>query len=196
MIVIDIGANIGAHTILMSKLVGDKGKVYAFEPFSINYNSLFCSLLLNGCHNTTIYKYGVGKDKHKMYVNKRWFDTKIENNFGAITLQEESQNTQDEEVEIVNLDSFEFKKVDLIKIDAEGMEDKVIQGMEKLISDCRPYLIVEIHDPDVPKIVKLFSSINYEIMNIYDNITNYRTLDYFAYPKEKEQLLLTLLSSP
>ena len=38
MVVIDIGANIGAHTLILSKLVGDSGKVIAFEPCKINHD--------------------------------------------------------------------------------------------------------------------------------------------------------------
>ena len=61
--VMDIGANIGTHTLLISKLVGDDGKVYAFEPCKLNHDILFQNLVINKCKNTVLYKYGLGEEK-------------------------------------------------------------------------------------------------------------------------------------
>jgi FkbM family methyltransferase len=186
--VIDIGANIGTHTIYMSKLVGEKGKVYAFEPNKINHDALVFSLMLNRCFNTSVYKFGVGEKCDIMYIGKEWKNTKVVNNFGAISLQTKSSSEEDEHIDIRPVDEFLFKNIRLIKIDAEGMEDKVIKGMSLLLNECKPYLIVEIHPPEVPEMVKIISSIGYKMFQLA------QTIDFVAFPAEKEEELKTLFT--
>lgn len=187
--VIDIGANIGTHTILMSKLVGENGKVFAFEPSLIHYQTLYNTLMINKCMNTTIYRYGIGEKSETMYIDKKWMNTKVNNNFGALTLESDKKDIDDEEIEIKNLDSFKFDKVDFIKIDAEGMEDKVILGMKKIIDNFRPRMIVEIHDNDLLNVFNLLKGLNYEVYNLTNKIYNSRTWDYLAIPIEVKQEL-------
>jgi len=188
--VIDIGANIGTHTIYMSKLVGEKGNVIAFEPNENNHNSLFFSLLLNKCFNTKIYQYGVGEKKEVMYIEKRWKDTKVVNNFGAISLQASRKDEEDESIHIRPLDDpeFSFQTIRLIKIDAEGMEDKVINGMKNLLHTNKPYLIVEIHPNEVPGMIPLMQSVGYKMFQLGQSI------DFIAFPVEKENELKELFS--
>lgn len=176
MTVVDIGANIGTHTILMSKLVGEKGNVYAFEPSKNHVEILFYNLMMNDCLNTKIYSYGCGDKNENMFVDKRFLDTKKSENFGAIELKKKS-DVNDEEIEIRSIDSFDFPKIHIIKIDAEGMENVVINGMKNTISKYKPLIIVEIHDPDVENMTNIFNSINYSLQRI-----GY-TWDYLAIPK-------------
>lgn len=184
--VIDIGANIGTHTIYMSKLVGESGKVIAFEPNKINHDSLFFSLMLNRCFNTSIYRYGVGEKRDVMYIEKRWKDTKVLNNFGAISLQSEAKSEEDEHIDIRPLDEFSFENIRLIKIDAEGMEDKVVKGMRDLLTSSKPYLIVEIHPAEIPQMITLIESIGYKMFQLG------QTIDFIAFPIEKENELKEL----
>ena len=179
MIAIDIGANVGAHTILMSKLVGENGKVYAFEPCRNHSEILFYNLMNNNCFNTTIYPYGCGDKDENMYIEKRFFDTKKVENFGAITLQKESLDENDEKIEIRSIDSFNFPKIDVIKIDAEGMENKIINGMKDTIYKYKPKMIIEIHDEDVENMTKIIDSIDYSLNRI-----GY-SWDFLALPKNK-----------
>jgi len=165
MTVIDIGANIGTHTILMSKLVGEKGNVYAFEPSKNHVEILFYNLMMNDCFNTKIYSYGCGDKNENMFVDKRFLDTKSRNNFGAIELKKDNSDN-DEEIEIRSIDSFDFPNIHIIKIDAEGMENVVINGMKNTISKYKPLIIVEIHDPDVENMTNIFNSINYSLQRI------------------------------
>jgi len=176
--IIDIGANIGTHTVLMSKLVGDKGNVYAFEPSKNHNEILFYNLMMNDCYNTKIYSYGCSDKNENMYVDKRFLDTKIQENFGAIELKKESSNKDDEEIEIRSIDSFNFDKIDIIKIDAEGMENVVIIGMKNTISKYKPIIIVEIHDPELQDMKNIFDSINYSLQRIA------HTWDFLAIPNK------------
>ncbi len=140
-VVFDIGANVGYYTVIASKLVGNKGKVYAFEPDKRNFNLLKRNLFLNNCQNVEIINKAIGAK------NKTAFLKLDSGNFGESTLSEKGNVP----VEIVTLDSFcrskNIKIVDLIKIDVEGGEKDVLSGgnnlfegnqRTKLFMECNP----------------------------------------------------------
>ena len=179
MTVIDIGANIGSHTVLISKLVGKKGTVYAFEPSKNHVEILFYNLMINNCTNTKIYCYGCGDKNENRFVNNEFLNTKVAANFGAIELKTESSSSNDEQVEIISIDSFDFSKIDVVKIDAEGMENLVINGMRNTIEKYKPIIIIEIHQPEFENMKNIFDSLNYSLCQI----DPMRIWDYIAVPK-------------
>ena len=189
MTVIDIGANIGAHTIYLSKLVGNTGKVIAFEPDKMHYNSLMFSLILNKCYNTTIHNIGIGENEDNMYIDKCWKDRKTENKFGAINLKKTVDDPDDQCVIVKSIDSFCFPSINLIKIDAEGMEDSVMKGMTDTIKKYKPYIVIEIHEKDITRLAKIFRDLNYKMLNIDGMI------DFLAYPIENEKVVLDIFSN-
>ena len=69
-VVFDIGSNIGAFTIPFAKKVGQKGKVYAFEPQSFIYNLLKENVKLNNLKNVNLFKNGVGERKRILKLTK------------------------------------------------------------------------------------------------------------------------------
>lgn len=71
-IVVDVGAHIGYYTLLASRLVGDTGKVYAFEPEPRNYDLLLKNLELNNVKNVVAIKKAVSNKKGtlKFYLSK------------------------------------------------------------------------------------------------------------------------------
>ena len=164
--VMDIGANIGTHTLLISKLVGDEGKVYAFEPCKLNHDILFQNLVINKCKNTVLYKYGLGEKKSEMYIESRWTQSQKKDNYGAVTLQQSSTSLEDECISILSLDDLELEKLDFIKIDAEGMEDKILLGGKQTLTKCKPVFIIEIHSQDVPRVKQLVENLNYKLHQI------------------------------
>ena len=105
MVVVDIGANIGYYTLLAAKLVGNNGRVYAFEPEPTNYRFLIKNIELNRYKNIKLIQKAVS-DKHgkaRIFLDKH--------NLGMHSLAE--ANIQEKagfmEVEMVTLDDF-FKK--------------------------------------------------------------------------------------
>lgn len=124
-IVLDIGANIGFYTRILSKLVGDTGKVYAFEPDKQN----FAYLQQNAGHLSNV-----------VFHNKA-----VSNKTGKITLYHSDllnvdhktypteHYTSTSEIECVAMDDIiPDHKVDFIKIDIQGYEYAAFQGMEQL----------------------------------------------------------------
>ena len=163
-VVMDIGANIGTHTLLMAKLAKH---VIAFEPCSINHNILFMNCMVNQIYNVEIRKEGVGGEKGQMFIESRWSETGREDNYGCITLREKASDEKDVAIDIITIDSLNLQQLDVVKIDAEGMEDQIIgKGMIETIKRCKPKMIVEIHETDVKKMQPILDSIEYSLLYI------------------------------
>lgn len=128
--VVDVGAHIGYYTVLASKLVGDKGNVWAFEPEPQSLLGLNDNLKLNGCSNVRVVPKALG-DKHK--ETKLFLYGKFS---GEQSLVNISKNTKEiMQVEVVPLDECVSDKVDVVKIDVDGGEISVLNGMTMLIQE-------------------------------------------------------------
>ncbi len=139
--VVEVGANIGSLTLPIAQLVGNKGKVIAFEPQRIVFQTLCANIALNSIENTECYNLAVGYQER--YIDVPVFDPKQNTNFGGVSLLTNQNNT--ESVPIVKLDSFlqNQQNIHFIKIDVEGMEIHVLEGARNLIKQHKPILYVE-----------------------------------------------------
>lgn len=140
MAALDVGANIGAHTVGMAKLVGDKGQIVAFEPQRILYQMMCGNLALNNITNVMCLMAAAGEKLGSVTLPS--IDYGKENNFGGVSLVDNSK-ASGETVPVLTIDSFEFPRCDFIKIDVEGMELEVLQGAAKTLARCKPFLYVE-----------------------------------------------------
>lgn len=128
--VFDIGACIGYYTLLLSKQVGEQGKIYSFEPESKNFALLNKNILTNKFQNISSCQLAVGGKNQKTYL-------KISDSPGQHSVQEISGGT--EEIQMVTLDRFIDMKhinpqnIGYIKIDAEGCEYEILKGAVDLI---------------------------------------------------------------
>ena len=135
-IVVDLGANIGYFTCLLAKIVGEDGKVFAFEPDPRNLKLLRRNIQENNYKNVII------ADKAVSDVNGSCTLYSSQKKFGANRIFESKKNqTQDFipiKSETICLDDyFEkqnlLKKIDFIKIDIEGSEFRAFNGMKKIL---------------------------------------------------------------
>jgi FkbM family methyltransferase len=135
MVVVDIGAHVGYYTLLAAKQAGPNGKVYAFEPEQGNHALLQKNIETNGYNNvvatrmavsdrrgsSTLFLTALDSGRHSMYHHG---------------LPERGSVP----VETTTLDSFleseGWPHVDLIKIDVEGAEIAVLDGMPRLFGEC------------------------------------------------------------
>lgn len=124
--VIDIGANIGYHTLLMADLVGDKGRVYAFEPTPKVFNLLKKNIELNGFQNVALVQKAISNKTGtaKLYLCK---------SDGSNKIFDTGENKSFVEVETARLDDVVSGKVDFVKIDVEGIECLVLEGMPEIL---------------------------------------------------------------
>ncbi len=129
-VVLDIGANIGYYTLLFAKLVGEDGRVFAFEPDPDNFALLKKNIDLNGYQNVTLEQKAIADrtGKIRLYISPhssadhRIYDSRDSRKFI--------------EIEAISLDDY-FKsysgKIDFIKMDIQGSESAAIQGMSMLL---------------------------------------------------------------
>jgi FkbM family methyltransferase len=137
-VVAEIGSNIGAHTVPIAKLVGQKGLVLAFEPQPVIFQLLCANVALNGIFNVRTYHAAVGGAAGAITVPP--VDYAVEGNFGGVSL---GNCDAGEKVPLLKLDSLSLPALRLLKIDVEGMEAEVLSGAQQTIAKCRPILFVE-----------------------------------------------------
>ncbi|MCZ8276876.1 MAG: FkbM family methyltransferase [Acetobacteraceae bacterium] len=142
MMVVEVGANIGAHTVHLAKLVGENGGVVAFEPQRVIYQMLCANLALNGIENTDAKCLAVGAEPGEIVVPR--VDYRSAGNFGGISLGADDGDV----VEMIALDNLLLPACHMIKIDVEGMEKSVLDGARQTIARFRPYLYVEDDRPN------------------------------------------------
>ena len=143
-IALDIGANIGVTSVSMARLF-KSGTVYSFEPSKSNYEFCCQNLKLNGITNCFPYQIAIGNEEGEVDF--------LHTDFGAgshvVTNATLSKKYGTYKVRINSidnilkeLDSREIKidQVDFIKIDVEGFELSVINGMEETIEKYNPYM--------------------------------------------------------
>lgn len=138
MTALDVGANVGAHSVLFAQLVGPQGRVHAFEPQRVIYQLMTANLTLNGLFNAFPQRAAVGAEPGTLQVPP--VDYSKTSNFGSLSL---GGSNIGETVPIVTVDSFSLSQCHLIKADVEGMEKDVLLGAQDTIQRCRPILYVE-----------------------------------------------------
>lgn len=133
--VLDVGANIGFHTLYFSELVGNQGKVLAFEPVKYNFEKINDNIALNGYTNITLYQLALGNSNETFSIKARQDDS----NPGTFNLFEKG----DLEIKCVIGDDVIKEKIDFIKIDVEGYELYAFQGLKKIIEINKPKIVFE-----------------------------------------------------
>jgi len=130
MTVVDVGASFGFYTCLAAGAVGPSGKVYAFEPFMPTYNLLLRNIERNGLKNVLPSSEAISNKIGIMdtYLNQ--------SEAGIISApQVTSTGVIPMQVPCISLDNVLTSPLDVVKIDAEGYDLHVIQGMERLIEE-------------------------------------------------------------
>ena len=137
--VLDVGANIGVHSVLASKLVGPSGRVIAVEPYSENCRLIIQSFLANNFTNLELHP--VAADDQ---IGWTYFGLSVGSNAG---LFDDFSGAADDRRSLVvprfPLDSIVSGTVDLIKLDVEGAEPRAVRGMARLIEASRPVIVTE-----------------------------------------------------
>lgn len=137
MTVVEVGANIGAHTVALAALAGPEGRIIAFEPQRIVFQMLCANLALNGIETAEAHCRAAGEAPGRIAVPRQNYHRL--GNFGGVELG----TAAGEEVEVVTLDSLALPECHLIKADVEGMEAAVLRGARETIQAHRPTLYVE-----------------------------------------------------
>lgn len=171
---LDIGANIGAHTVYLSKYFQE---VHAFEPQKRVFDLLSKNTAINNVQNAKLYNIALGNKEEILYLKK--FDTEKNTNQGGIGIVgAHNQSEAGEKINSKHLDSFGIDKVGLIKIDVEGFEYQVLRGGYNTIKNSKPIIIIEIHPTNKynKEIRQMLAELGYELNRISHS-------DFIAVPK-------------
>ncbi len=138
MTVFDVGAHVGYFSLIMSRLVGSGGEIYAFEPRDLNRDFLKTHIRLNKISNVRVHSHCLGN-----HIGQVRFETRTGSGTGHVS---SSGNVT---VSMTTIDALVKGGViplpDLIKVDVEGAELLVLQGGYESIRKQRPTMILAVH---------------------------------------------------
>lgn len=196
MCVLDVGAFIGTHSLAFSRFVGEAGKVYSFEPRKEIHEILLENLQGNNCKNTIAMNIGLAEIESDIYLPSINLNNSV--NFGGLSLDDDffSPDTNTYQVHISSIDNLDIEQIDLIKLDVEGMERRVLDGAFKSIARDRPIIFCECNSLNAGnEILEFCKSIKYDVYGFLasaynpDNI-NSVTENIFGEAKELAFLLI------
>lgn len=138
--VIDVGANIGTHSLAFAALSGAGGRVVAIEPQPAIFALLSDNVTRNGLSQVQVVNAGVGDRIAELSIPE--IDYRAHINTGAVTLKGAIGTVA---VPMITLDSLDLQRCDLLKIDTEGMEIDVLRGAVELIKRDSPVIYAEVN---------------------------------------------------
>jgi len=187
----DIGSYIGYTSILTSKIVRENGHVYSFEPINENLLNLERNIRLNKCKNISIINKALSnKNGESEFI----IQDKGENlGMSSMVWGKTKDNTKKQLVKTIRVDDdskLRYLSPKTIKIDAEGAEGLVIEGMQNLISRCRPHIYIECTNIGREITWSIMKSLNYSCFQTKDDkdeildFTSYRSNEFLWMPNQ------------
>lgn len=170
---IDIGANIGYHSIAIASALPEV-KVYSFEPQNSLCKQIESSIEKNNLKNVTLFQVGLSDEEEEVLIHIP------EENVGGSSVIKGLNNhaafKKSTKIKLETLDSYlsQLSRVDVIKIDVEGHEPEALKGGFKLLSKYKPIIVMEfspiIYNYFNPKasqeLLELLAKLNYELLDL------------------------------
>lgn len=188
MVVYDCGANVGYFSALLARLVGDGGRVYAFEPSPASLECLRAAVELNGLSNLTVVPEGVWDERGTLRFRRgdegaSLVVDHVEGVFGEATERDDAGPGSCIDIKVNSLDNFVYEQghapPDFIKLDVEGAEGHAMRGARRLLAERRPGLLLEIHGEPGREVWSLLKELNYTATDISNGEVP-QTADQFA----------------
>ena len=145
-VALDVGANIGCHTLVMASAVGQSGRVLAFEPNPRVFARLQANIRLNRFANVDAFPVALSHQKEQQTL---FIPGAANCNQGLASMHRANLDAGCEEVPVVTLTVDEvvqqqkLQRVDLLKVDVEGHEWQVFLGARETLARFRPVLVFE-----------------------------------------------------
>ncbi len=194
-IVLEIGANIGAHTLTIAKIIGEKGLVHAFEPSEYAHKKLKKNIELNPSLQTNI----ILNKKLVSNSKKIILNNQIRSSWLRDKNKLKKQEKLNSNLEIISIDEYvkrnNLKKISMIKIDVDGYDFKVLSGSINTIKKFKPIIFIELSEvclnkqgDTVSDIYNFLSKLNYklycdkthklmELKDVYNNLSNISSIN-------------------
>jgi FkbM family methyltransferase len=187
-VAIDVGANLGFVSGILSTLIGDSGHVFSFEPSPQSYAKLTEVIQRNRFNNISPYNFGCGAEEGQMTLF-------YPESSGHATLRPDEtmkkSDHKEQKVRIVKLDDFlgaRISRLDFIKIDTEGFEDEVLTGAANLIHAFSPVIYIELcsdYSASSQRAVSILRKLGYSFDREVDLEDSHNGDNYFAIPNQK-----------
>ena len=130
MVVVDVGAHIGYFAMLSANLVGESGRVHAIEPSDENLSYLKRNIALNKRGNVQVHPYAAGRERAQ-----RTFHITESSDSHGFNPHPMATTVKTIEVTEMPVDELVTGRVDAIKIDVEGVELMVLEGMSRILAE-------------------------------------------------------------
>lgn len=170
--VLDIGANIGTHSVFFSKRC-KQGIIHAIEPQFYIYQVLVANMVLNNCFNVKTYNAAISNDFHSLKLMNLPPYSKTPINYGEFKVHNHEHGT---ETPCMSID--EFEKVDFIKLDVEGHELSCLQSGEDMLKKNKPLMYIEFNNKQGNKeLIEFLWNVGYDCyMHVYNK---YSKVNFF-----------------
>ncbi|HLX18292.1 MAG TPA: FkbM family methyltransferase [Bradyrhizobium sp.] len=176
-VAIDCGANIGVHTIEWAMSMTGWGSVLSIEAQERIYYALAGNIAINNCFNAVAVHGAVSSESGTLKIpNPNYF---LPSSFGSLELRQRDGNEfigqpiDYENTVVVRklaIDEFNLRRVDLIKIDVEGMELEALEGASGTIKKSHPIMLIEKIKADATRLREWLESHGYEIIEAGINL--------------------------
>jgi FkbM family methyltransferase len=178
LVAVDCGANLGVHTIEWAKHMTDWGVVLAFEAQERIYYALAGNIAINNCFNARAVNAAVSNRSGAMKIPQPNYLANA--SFGSLELKKRERAefigqiidySEDKmtDVPMIHLDGSNFPRLDILKVDVEGMELEVIEGAARTIREKRPIILAESIKTDGDALRALLESFGYVVHSVVMN---------------------------
>lgn len=178
-VAIDCGANIGVHTVEWAIAMTGWGSVVSIEAQERIYYALAGNIAINNCFNAIAMHGAVSAEAGTMKIPMPDYTTA--SSFGSLELRQSATNefigqkidyseASAVTIQKIPLDSLKLARVDLIKIDVEGMELEALIGAQQTIETSHPILLIESIKAGADKLTAWVEARGYRVMAVGINI--------------------------
>lgn len=173
-VALDLGANIGVHTVEWARYMFGWGNVLSVEAQQRIYYALAGNIAINNCFNASAIWAAIGREKGSVrFPEPNYFKP---SSFGSFELNYHENNENigqnvdwsDENlktVSMITIDDLELDRIDLIKLDVEGMEEDAIAGALSSLKRHHPILVIEHIKSNKQNLIGQIIPIGYKVFN-------------------------------
>jgi len=191
----DVGSNFGLYSLIASKKVGKKGRIFAFEPATKTFKRLKRNIKLNRLDNIIPIQAAISSNNGIMPMS---ISLDGHDAWNSLTTPARGEKFLTEEVKTITLDDFIQEndlhdKIKMIKIDVEGWECEVIKGaVRTLTSESAPILQVEFSEPALEAagssstvLIELLSGLGYKLFKYSGKNNELVEFEYHGEPLDR-----------
>lgn len=172
-VVLDIGANIGNHTLYYANEIGTR-TIHCFEPIADTFRILKRNIELNKLSNR-VHLHNIAVGRSNGHAEIKEYDKK---NIGGTSVKESNTGS----IKLMTIDSLDIKdKIGFVKIDVEGFELEVLYGMKETLKRDKPYIACEIRNHNLDEATTFLQEFGYVRTEIQPPVEWRNYNDYLFY---------------